>query len=160
MHWHVAEMQPPMVDNLDKLLALSRSVGAQEGAVNQCAQQLLEVSVAALRPVAHIQSTQSSNSRSHWHTNQGSETTYGGHMPLFAQNNCTRGGCIHTCSHAPSWYIVETIAHPAVHCRCRRCWLPTLQQSQILRHPPALTVSWLRCSKTVQGNSRKYRPAR
>ena len=43
VHWHVAEMQPPMVDKLDKLLALSRSVGVQEGAVNQYSQQLLEV---------------------------------------------------------------------------------------------------------------------
>lgn len=44
VHWHVAEMQPPMVDSLDKLLELSRSVGDQEAAVNQHAQQLLEVS--------------------------------------------------------------------------------------------------------------------
>ncbi|KAL3140702.1 hypothetical protein ABBQ32_005258 [Trebouxia sp. C0010 RCD-2024] len=43
VHWHVADMQPPMVDNLDKLVALSRSVSDQEGAVNQYAQQLLEM---------------------------------------------------------------------------------------------------------------------
>ncbi len=43
LHWYVAQMQPPMEDKLEEFLALSRSIGDQEEAVTECAQQLLKV---------------------------------------------------------------------------------------------------------------------
>lgn len=52
VHWYVAQMQPPMDGNLEEFLALSSSIGDQQEAVTNCAQQLLKVNQFSLCTVA------------------------------------------------------------------------------------------------------------
>ncbi len=52
VHWYVAQMQPPMKDKLEEFLALSKSIGDQEKAVTERAQQLLKVNEFSFRTAA------------------------------------------------------------------------------------------------------------